>query len=316
MASLLLRQCLHLTKTSVHSDVLRAIAYKRRPLLVLTNSSRTCLRGIRCGYDGISTDEGQNSGGGDPRSCGYPRSRTRLQKTQDSFYKTRDSLRKTKLDVSAHVRETKKIVEERMGNLRENILTVPNGLSFFRLCSTPVIGYLVVAGSFTPALVLFCVSGITDVLDGQIARAFPSQQSSLGTLLDPMADKTLVATLFVTLTVSGLIPVPLTALIILRDAIILGCASYIRYVSLPPPTFHRYFDVSLATVKFSPTTLSKMNTAIQLGLVAATLAAPVFNYVDHTALHWFWYLTGVTTVTSGMMYIFTKDSYKYISHRL
>lgn len=272
---------------------------------------------VRCGHAGISTGKGYSNYDDPVRPYEYNRARTRLQKTQDSLDKTRATIRKTKGQVSAHVKETTKIVSERMGNLRENVLTIPNALSFFRMCSTPVLGYLVVTSSYTPALVLFCISGITDVLDGQIARAFPSQQSMLGTLLDPMADKFLVATLFLTLTVAGLIPVPLTALIITRDAIIVGCGLYIRFQSLPPPkTFHRYFDVTLATVKFSPTALSKMNTAIQLGLVAATLAAPVFGYVDHYALHCLWYLTAGTTLTSGLMYLFTKDSYRYIRKKI
>ncbi|KAG0435835.1 hypothetical protein HPB47_018295 [Ixodes persulcatus] len=81
---------------------------------------------------------------------------------------------------------------------------------------------------------------------------------------------------------------PLTALILARDGIILGCAGYLRFVSLPSPrTLARYFDVTLATVKFTPTTISKANTAIQLGLVAATLAAPVFSFVGHPALQAF-----------------------------
>ncbi|KAH7942157.1 hypothetical protein HPB49_021269 [Dermacentor silvarum] len=58
-------------------------------------------------------------------------------------------------------------------------------------------------------------------------------------------------------------------------------------VNLDVKTLLRYFDVSLATVKFSPTGISKANTAVQLGLVAATLAAPVFGFVDHGALHAF-----------------------------
>ncbi|KAM7288465.1 cardiolipin synthase (CMP-forming) isoform X1 [Ixodes scapularis] len=201
------------------------------------------------------------------RPLPFVRSRARIAATRDSLIRTRDSLRATRGRVSADVRQTKRIVSERIGNL----------------------------------------------LDGWVARAFPSQQSNLGTLVDPLADKCLVATLFLSLTVAGLIPVPLTALILARDGIILGCAGYLRFVSLPSPrTLARYFDVTLATVKFTPTTISKANTAIQLGLVAATLAAPVFSFVDHPALQAFWFLTAFTTTTSGLMYIFSKDSYKFV----
>ncbi|GBO26315.1 putative cardiolipin synthase (CMP-forming), partial [Araneus ventricosus] len=76
----------------------------------------------------------------------------------------------------------------------------------------------------------------------------------IGSFLDPAADKLLIATLFVTLTINGLIPIPLTSLILFRDACLFGAGFYIRYVSLPPPkTLSRYFDMSLITAKLSPT---------------------------------------------------------------
>lgn len=263
----------------------------------------------------ISTSSGLSSKNFEEpvRPLPFGRSRAKIAETRESLIRTRDSLRATKGRVSADVRQTKRMVSERIGNLRENVFTVPNALSLARLCSSPVLGYLVLTGGYTPALILFAAAGVTDVLDGWVARAFPSQQSNLGTLVDPLADKCLVATLFLSLTVAGLIPVPLTALILARDGIILGCAGYLRFISLPSPkTLARYFDVTLATVKFTPTTISKANTAVQLGLVAVTLAAPVFNFVDHVGLQAFWYLTAFTTTTSGLMYIFSKDSYKFV----
>ncbi|XP_065306311.2 probable cardiolipin synthase (CMP-forming) [Dermacentor albipictus] len=261
------------------------------------------------------------AGGGGDRGAEEPvatrpdflRARTRVQRTRESLAKTGRSLRATREKVTENVEQTKRIVTERMGHLRENVVTIPNALSLARLCSSPVLGYLVVTEGYTSALVLFAAAGVTDVLDGWVARSFPSQQSMLGTVVDPLADKCLVATLFLSLTVAGLIPVPLTALIVTRDITLVGCAGYLRFASLPAPkTFLRYFDVSLATVKFSPTSISKANTAVQLGLVAATLAAPVFGFVDHSALHAFWYLTASTTVLSGLTYLFTKDAYQFI----
>nr|XP_037274619.1 probable cardiolipin synthase (CMP-forming) isoform X1 [Rhipicephalus microplus] len=248
----------------------------------------------------------------------FLRHRTRVQRTRESLAKTGRSLRATRDKVTENVEQTKRIVTERMGHLRENIMTIPNALSLARLCSSPVLGYLVVTEGYTSALVLFAAAGVTDVLDGWVARSFPSQQSNLGTVVDPLADKCLVATLFLSLTVAGLIPVPLTALIVTRDITLVGCAGYLRFASLPAPlfslqkTFLRFFDVSLATVKFTPTSISKANTAVQLGLVAATLAAPVFGFVDHGALHAFWYVTASTTLLSGLTYLFTKDAYQFI----
>lgn len=263
----------------------------------------------------ISTGAGGDRSAEEPatRPPVFLRSRIRVHRTRQSLANTGDSLRATRKRVTENVEQTKRIVTERMGNLRENVLTIPNALSLARLCSSPVLGYLVMTEGYTSALVLFSAAGVTDVLDGWVARSFPSQQSMLGTVVDPLADKCLVVTLFLSLTVAGLIPVPLTALIVARDVTLVGCASYIRFASLPAPkTFLRFFDVTLATVKFSPTTISKANTAIQLGLVAATLAAPVFGFVDHSALHAFWYLTATSTVLSGCTYLFTKDAYQFL----
>lgn len=85
------------------------------------------------------------------------------------------------------------------------------------------------------ALWIFGVAGLTDLADGWIARTWTSQASKLGSFLDPMADKLLVGTLFLSLTWVDLIPVSLTCLVILRDFALIGAASYIRYRSLPEP---------------------------------------------------------------------------------
>lgn len=153
--------------------------------------------------------------------------------------------------------------------------------------------------------------------DGYIARNYPSQQSMIGSFLDPAADKILIATLFVTLTVNGLIPVPLTSLIILRDICLMGAGFYIRYVSLPPPkTITRYFDMSFVTAKLSPTGISKVNTLVQLSLVACSLAAPVFDFIGHTFLQTLWYVTAVSTVLSAGSYLCYKDTYKVLTTRM
>ena len=177
----------------------------------------------------------------------------------------------------------------------------------FRIGITPVIGYLIVAQNFDYALALCAVSSVTDFLDGWIARTFNSE-SKLGAVLDPLADKLLVATLTFTLTYVNLIPLWLTALILTRDALILLLGSYLRYRTLPPPrTFSRFFDMdSFKSERFRPTLISKVNTGFQLSLVLVTLASPLFP-------HFFvpnpWFLqtlqgaTGITTLWSGLYYL-------------
>ncbi|XP_063184402.1 cardiolipin synthase (CMP-forming) isoform X2 [Chroicocephalus ridibundus] len=142
-----------------------------------------------------------------------------------------------------------------------------------------------------------------ELLDGFIARNWANQKSALGSALDPLADKILISVLYVSLTCVNLIPVSLTSMIILRDVALIAAVFYVRYKTLSPPrTLSRYFNPCYATAQLKPTFISKMNTAVQLMLVAASLAAPVFNYVDSVYLQTLWCVTAFTTVTSAYSY--------------
>ncbi|OXB75256.1 UNVERIFIED_CONTAM: hypothetical protein H355_000808 [Colinus virginianus] len=189
----------------------------------------------------------------------------------------------------------------------ENPWTIPNILSMARMGLAPVLGYLIVEENFNVALGVFVLAGITDLLDGFIARNWANQKSALGSALDPLADKILISVLYVSLTCANLIPVSLTSMIILRDVALIAAVFYVRYKTLSPPmyikpnvldlcfyslsqqrTLSRYFNPCYATAQLKPTFISKMNTAVQLILVAASLAAPVFNYVDSVYLQTLW----------------------------
>jgi len=166
----------------------------------------------------------------------------------------------------------------------ERILTVPNVLSLGRVLASPVVGYLIMAEQHRAALGLFVAVGVTDFLDGWIARRW-NQRSVLGTALDPFADKLLMTIVTVTVGATGLLPLPLAALIIARDVALLAGGFVLRYLSLPPPrTWARYWDVKLPTAEVRPSTVSKVNTALQLVLMGATLAAPVGGFLGHPAL--------------------------------
>nr|CAI5823147.1 unnamed protein product [Callosobruchus analis] len=178
---------------------------------------------------------------------------------------------------------------------------------------SPYLGILIVQSQFDYALALLGAAAVTDLLDGWIARTWKSQSSKIGSFLDPMADKMLIAILFLSLTYADLIPVLLTGIIITRDALLVIAGFVIRYLSLPPPrTLTRYFDATHATAQLAPTFISKVNTAVQLVLVGTTLAAPVFHYVGHPFLECMWYVTGTTTVLAGMSYILSKDTYRIL----
>ncbi|XP_008821057.1 cardiolipin synthase (CMP-forming) isoform X1 [Nannospalax galili] len=188
-------------------------------------------------------------------------------------------------------------------SLYENPWTIPNMLSMTRIGLAPVLGYLILEEDFNVALGVFALAGLTDLLDGFIARNWANQKSALGSALDPLADKILISILYVSLTYADLIPVPLTYMIISRDVMLIAAVFYVRYRTLPTPrTLSKYFNPCYATARLKPTLISKVNTAVQLILVAASLAAPVFNYADSIYLQILWCFTALTTAASAYSY--------------
>ncbi|KAJ7105463.1 hypothetical protein C8R43DRAFT_1046381 [Mycena crocata] len=151
--------------------------------------------------------------------------------------------------------------------------------------------------------------------DGYLARRFKTQ-TVLGTILDPAADKMLVTTLAVTLTMKGLLPLPLTVIILGRDALLSLSAFYIRYTSLAPPkTFARYWDFSLPSAEVRPTDISKVNTALQLLLMGASTVSPLIPMDTTLGLQGLQVVVGITTVWSGLSYIFSKDAVRLVSNK-
>ncbi|KAI9718949.1 MAG: hypothetical protein M1812_003834 [Candelaria pacifica] len=195
----------------------------------------------------------------------------------------------------------------------ENIYTVPNVLTFSRLLAAPVVGYLVLHDYHAWAVGLFVYAGITDLVDGYIARRW-NLQTVVGTVIDPMADKTLMTILTVCLAIKGALPVWLAAIILGRDIGLGIAAIYYRWISLPPPkTFSRYWDFSLPSAEVHPTTISKINTFLQLALIGATTAQPLIAADVSGAMMAMQYLVATTTVWSGASYVYTKDAVKILS---
>ncbi|XP_025424893.1 probable cardiolipin synthase (CMP-forming) [Sipha flava] len=223
--------------------------------------------------------------------------------------KTKQKLQTKSKFILDDIKETKSKVRD---TIKENVWTIPNMLCMTRIVLCPYLGYLIVNENFGYALSFVAIASITDLIDGWIARNFKGQQSKLGSFLDPMADKVLVGTMFFTLTYIDLIPVYLTGLIIFRDLVLIGAAFQIHYMSIPKPrTLSKLFDVTNTNVQLAPMFISKVNTTVQLAMVGATLAAPVFDFVDHSALQALWWLTTATTVSSAISYIIhRKKTYK------
>lgn len=204
---------------------------------------------------------------------------------------------------------------------RENIYNLPNFLTVTRLIAAPVTAYLLVHDQFKWALALFAYAGITDLVDGWLARRW-KLQTVAGSVIDPMADKALMIILTVTLAVKGAIPLYLATLVLGRDASLAVAAIYYRYASLPAPkTFTRYWDFSLPSAEVHPTTVSKYNTFLQLVLIGSTLALPVVGHSTSLlqsmgvqnldlgqAMTYFQWLVAGTTAWSGLSYAYLKDA--------
>ncbi|XP_053985164.1 probable cardiolipin synthase (CMP-forming) isoform X2 [Hylaeus anthracinus] len=219
--------------------------------------------------------------------------------------------RALRLQIVQDIKQTKRKVEEIIE--KENIWTIPNFLCMGRIVTSPYLSYLILSQDYQVALWLLIIAGFSDLADGWIARTWTSQASKLGSFLDPVADKLLVGTLFLSLAWVGLVPIPLACLVIARDVALVSAASYIRYQSLPPPkTLARYFDATHATVQLAPTYISKINTVVQLSFVTGTLAAPIFHFVNHPILEGLCYVTALTTLAGGISYLISKNTYKFL----
>lgn len=197
--------------------------------------------------------------------------------------------------------------------LHEDIYTLPNILTFTRLAAAPVVGYLVLHDQHTWAVGLFAYAGITDMVDGWIARKW-NQKTVVGTVIDPMADKILMTILTVCLAVKGALPIWVAGIILGRDVGLAIAAIYYRWISLPPPkTFARYWDFSLPSAEVRPTTISKYNTFLQLALIGVTTAAPIISIDLMPTLTIMQYVVAATTVWSGASYVYTKDAVKILN---
>ena len=172
------------------------------------------------------------------------------------------------------------------------VLTYANQLTILRLLFVPCFVILLIYGYPKAATVLFLLAGITDGLDGLIARKL-KQKTALGSFLDPMADKILLTAAFVTLTIPSLpgiihIPAWLTILTIGRDVLI---AVSVLIIHLQ--TQHS---------QFPPTWLGKCTTAAQLLTVGVCLLANFFEGLAVAVFPWIVYSTLAFTLASGLHY--------------
>ncbi len=166
-------------------------------------------------------------------------------------------------------------------------MTVPNFITIARLIGVPLIVWLMIADRFLAATMLFIVAGLSDAADGFIAKRFQAS-SELGAYLDPVADKALLVSVFVTLGLKGDLPAWLIVLVVSRDLFIIG-AMLLAYVLTNPMAVH-------------PLWVSKVNTVAQIVLIALVLG-------DRSGVTAFGPLIGVVVAAVAILTVASAAAY-------
>jgi cardiolipin synthase (CMP-forming) len=168
------------------------------------------------------------------------------------------------------------------------VFNLPNILSFARLMAVPLAIFLMLDGDYTLAFWLFVAAGLTDALDGFLAKRY-GWETELGSYLDPLADKALLVSVFVVLGWIGHIPLWLTIMVVFRDVFIVGGAVVVMAIT--------------DGFKAEPMFVSKLNTTLQIALAATVLAKLGLDLAIDPLTTGLIVATALTTFASGMAYL-------------
>lgn len=167
-------------------------------------------------------------------------------------------------------------------------VNIPNLLTLARILLVPVVVWAIAQGQMGIALAAFVVAGITDAVDGYIAKRF-GQQTELGAYLDPLADKTLIVSIYVSLAIFGFIPHWVAILVVSRDIMIVGAVLLSTLVEKP--------------LTIQPLMVSKANTAAQIVFAALVLAAKGLRIDLDWAIFLAMWAVAVLTLASAAAYL-------------
>lgn len=171
-----------------------------------------------------------------------------------------------------------------------NLRQIPNLITIVRILLIAPIALALAHEQLLTSLLLIGVAAVSDAADGFLAKHF-GWQTELGALLDPIADKLLLVTVFVTLASLGGVPIWLMAAAVGRDCVIvLGALAYRRWIG---------------TVHMAPTLISKINTLCQLSFVACVVARQKFSLPPEWVVTLLGALVLLTVVISGLDYVIT-----------
>lgn len=167
-------------------------------------------------------------------------------------------------------------------------MNLPNALSLGRLLAVPVIVWLLLREAYVGAFVVFALAGISDAIDGYIAKQF-GMDTEIGRFLDPIADKTLLVSIYITLGHQEILPVWLVILVVSRDLLIVGGALLAYTMSQP--------------MRPTPLFISKINTVLQISLAATVLGDVAFQAGLAMPAAVLMYAVAASTALSGARYL-------------
>lgn len=164
------------------------------------------------------------------------------------------------------------------------MVNLPNLFTFLRLLLTPFVALSILSGNYTRSLILLFLAGISDGLDGFLARRL-GETTTFGAYLDPVADKILLVTIYMSLGFAGAIPWWMVGVVLGRDILILGMVAWgLLFTSVQ---------------RFPPTIWGKVSTVLQIGAALAVMASRAGIVAPAGSLLW---LMLAATVWSGIHY--------------
>jgi cardiolipin synthase (CMP-forming) len=167
-------------------------------------------------------------------------------------------------------------------------LSIPNLITLARIILVPVVVWAIATGQLRLAFLLFLAAAISDAVDGFLAKRF-GMKTELGAYLDPLADKVLIVSIYVTLGITGVIPLWIVILVVSRDFMIVGAIVLSWLVDRP--------------VQIRPHIISKVNTGVQIVFAGLVLAASGYAFDAEPVLTLVMALVAVLTLVSVGLYV-------------
>lgn len=166
-------------------------------------------------------------------------------------------------------------------------MNLPNIITLLRIAATPIAVWLILEGRLMAAFWVFVAAGLSDAVDGFIAKQF-DMETELGKFLDPLADKALLVSVYISLGLGGYLPTWLVIMVVFRDVMIVGGAML--------------FETMTHSLTMQPLMISKVNTTLQIVLAAGVMANAGYGIEFDGGMDVLVILTAMATVASGLTY--------------